>query len=94
MYYYHILSGLAVTILTILFVAMSLAPLLTCSEDEPGVTRPEGSAGPLEFPLPDVWHVQPAAARRVDHPGVADSVVPVLGPAKRMVRRGWLAKLS
>jgi hypothetical protein len=50
MYYYHILGGLAVTILTILFGVMSLAPLFTCPEDEPGVTRPEGSPGTLEFP--------------------------------------------
>ena len=40
MYYYHILSGLAVTILTILFGILSLVPLLTRPEDEPGVMSP------------------------------------------------------
>jgi len=44
MYYYHILGGLAVTILTILFGMMSLVPLLMRPDDEPGVTSH------LEFP--------------------------------------------
>ncbi len=44
MYYYHILSGATVTILTILFGVMSLVPLLTRPEDDPG------AIGPLEFP--------------------------------------------
>ncbi len=44
MYYYHILGGATVTILTILFGVMSLVPLLMRPEDKPGATSP------LEFP--------------------------------------------
>ncbi len=44
MYYYHILSGATVTILTILFGVMSLVPLLTRPEDKDEV------AGPLGLP--------------------------------------------
>ena len=40
MHYYHTLGGLVVTILTILFGAMSLAPLITRPEGEP--TAPDG----------------------------------------------------
>jgi len=39
MHYYHILGGLATTILTIIFGAMSLVPLLTRPEDEPAVAK-------------------------------------------------------
>ncbi len=44
MYYEYIFGGLAVTILTILFGVMSLAPLLMRAEDEPVAARL------LEFP--------------------------------------------
>ncbi len=44
MFYYHILGGATVTILTILFGVMSLVPLLVRPQDEPG------AAGLLEPP--------------------------------------------
>ncbi len=44
MYYYHILGGAAVTILTVLFGVMSLVPLLIRPEDE------DGGHGPLGLP--------------------------------------------